>query len=108
MPRVPTSRLVAALGSWPLQPPLGGSWTWGTRARGTHGLLPRRGNTRKHGWYVLNPTPDAWTSTSRRSAAEVPARTLAFPEAQSVEDLTALLTSAEERRVRGSCRSRTA
>jgi hypothetical protein len=30
-------------------------------------------------------------------AAELAARTLAFPDAQSVEDLTALLTSAEER-----------
>jgi len=30
-------------------------------------------------------------------AAELAARTLAFPDAQSVEDLTALLTSAGER-----------
>src|ERR1700731_1754529 len=30
-------------------------------------------------------------------AAEIPARTLALPDAQSVEDLTALLTSAGER-----------
>ena len=39
---------------------------------------------------------------------ELAARTLALPDAQSVEDLTALLTSAGECRGRGSDRSRTA
>src|SRR5260370_5607556 len=36
-------------------------------------------------------------------AAELAARTLALPDAQSVEDLTALLASAGERLGRGSC-----
>jgi hypothetical protein len=37
-----------------------------------------------------------WGSAEER-AAEIAARTLALPDAQSVEDLTALLTSAGER-----------
>jgi len=36
-------------------------------------------------------------SLRRKRAAEIAARTLALPDAQSVEDLTALLTSAAER-----------
>jgi len=36
-------------------------------------------------------------SLPEERAAELAARTLAFPDAQSVEDLTALLTSAAER-----------
>jgi hypothetical protein len=41
-------------------------------------------------------------------AAEIAARTFAVPGAQSVEDLTALLTSARVRCDRGSYRTRTA
>ncbi|MFD5761155.1 hypothetical protein [Streptomyces mirabilis] len=39
----------------------------------------------------------AIASTGGAGAAEIAARTLALPDAQSVEDLTALLTSAGER-----------
>ena len=80
--------------------------------RGTRG--PRRGQPRRPG----NPLSDeelarkfhdnAVRSLPEERAAELAARTLAFPDAQSVEDLTALLTSAGERRGRDSYRSRTA
>ncbi|WP_198543554.1 hypothetical protein [Pseudofrankia sp. BMG5.36] len=40
---------------------------------------------------------NAVRSLPEERAAELAARTLAFPDAQSVEDLTALLTSAGER-----------
>ena len=40
---------------------------------------------------------NALRSLPEKRAAEVAARTLALPDAQSVEDLTALLTSAGER-----------
>ena len=51
---------------------------------------------------------NAVRSLPEERAAEFAARTLALPDAQSVEDLTALLTSARERRGRDSYRSRTA
>ena len=41
--------------------------------------------------------PLAGMSLPEERAAEIAARTLALPDAQSVEDLTALLTSAGER-----------
>jgi hypothetical protein len=41
-------------------------------------------------------TTTPWSLPEER-AAEIAARTLALPDAQSVEDLTALLTSAGER-----------
>ena len=40
---------------------------------------------------------NAVRSLPEERAAEIAARTLALPDARSVEDLTALLTSAEER-----------
>jgi hypothetical protein len=40
---------------------------------------------------------NAMRSRPEERAAEIAARTLALPDAQSVEDLTALLTSAGER-----------
>jgi hypothetical protein len=40
---------------------------------------------------------NAMRSLQEERAAEIAARTLALPDAQSVEDLTALLTSAGER-----------
>src|SRR5437870_4486895 len=43
---------------------------------------------------------NAVRSLPEERAAEIAARTLALPDAQSVEDLTALLTSAGERRSR--------
>ncbi|MFF4509342.1 hypothetical protein [Streptomyces sp. NPDC001401] len=48
------------------------------------------------------------TRTGEELEARVAARTLALPDAQSVEDLTGLLTSAGERRDRDGYRSRTA
>ena len=42
-------------------------------------------------------TTKAVRSLPEKRAAEIAARTLALPDAQSVEDLTALLTSAGER-----------
>jgi len=39
-------------------------------------------------------TTTPWGSLPEERAAEIAARTLALPDAQSVEDLTALLTSA--------------
>ena len=51
---------------------------------------------------------NAVTSLPEERAVEIAARTLALPDAQSVEDLTALLSSAGERRGRDSYRSRTA
>ena len=51
---------------------------------------------------------NAVRSLPEERAAEIAARTLALPDAQSVEDLTALLTSAGERSGRDSYRSRTA
>ena len=51
---------------------------------------------------------NAVRSLPEERAAERAARTLAFPDAQSVENLTALLTSAGERWGRDSYRSRTA
>ncbi|GAA3777541.1 hypothetical protein GCM10022403_010410 [Streptomyces coacervatus] len=48
------------------------------------------------------------TRTGEELEARVAARTLALPDAQSAEDLTALLTSAGERRDRDGYRSRTA
>jgi 2-methylcitrate dehydratase PrpD len=50
---------------------------------------------------------NAVRSLPEERAAELAARTLALPDAQSVEDLTALLTSAGERWGRDSYRSRT-
>jgi hypothetical protein len=62
---------------------------------------------------LLNTAParasdNAVKSLLEERAAESAARTLALPDAQSVEDLTALLTSAGERGGRDSYRSRTA
>ena len=51
---------------------------------------------------------NAVRSLPEERAAEIAARTLALPGAQSVEDLTALLTSSGERRGADSYRSRTA
>jgi hypothetical protein len=51
--------------------------------------------------HKIRPTFDdpnnAVRSLPEERAAEIAARTLALPDAQSVEDLTALLTSAGER-----------
>jgi hypothetical protein len=51
---------------------------------------------------------NAVRSLPEERAVEIAARTLALPDPQSVEDLTALLSSAGERRGRDSYRSRTA
>ena len=69
--------------------------------------MSRPHNRFGQGWLKLATSLNAYTAAaallggglgvSHERAAELAARTLALPDAQSVEDLTALLTSAGER-----------
>ena len=71
---------------WPLPCEGSSATTLSPDDGGNCGSVPSKGELRSE-----------WFRLPEERAAEIAARTLALPDAQSVEDLTALLTSAGER-----------